>query len=384
MTTSQPTRRLVSLDVFRGATVAAMILVNNPGTWAHIYGPLKHAPWHGWTITDLIFPFFLFIVGVAVVLAFSKRLAEGGDKHDLQKKTWVRAAKIMGLGLLLSAFPYISFMDGFGLHQNLTEIRVFGVLQRIAICYLVASLMFIYLSERAQYIWIAVLLLGYWAAMMLIPVPGYGAGMIDSMEGNLAAWLDRQILGEKHLWRATFDPEGLLSTFPAIATTLLGVFTGHILVSKDDQVTKTVRFFIWGCVFISIGYVWDWFFPINKPIWTSSYVMFTGGQAMCAFALSYWVIDVKNIRGWTTPFVAYGINALIVFFMSGILARSMNLITVAGPEGTVISLQRWIFNNVFLTIAEPINASLLYAIVWIVLWFFVLYWMMKRNIIIKV
>lgn len=374
----------MSLDVFRGATVAAMILVNNPGTWAHIYGPLQHAPWHGWTITDLIFPFFLFIVGVAIVLAFSKRLAAGGDRHDLQKKTWVRAAKIMGLGLLLSAFPYISFADGFGLHQNLTEIRVFGVLQRIAICYLVASIMFIYLSERAQYIWIAVLLLGYWAAMMLIPVPGYGPGMVDSMDGNLAAWLDRQILDGKHLWRGTFDPEGLLSTFPAIATTLLGVFTGHILVSKDDQVTKTVRFFIWGCVFISIGYVWDWFFPINKPIWTSSYVMFTGGQAMCAFALSYWVIDVKNIRGWTTPFVAYGINALIVFFMSGILARSLNLITVSGPEGTIISLQRWIFNNAFLTIAEPINASLLYAIVWIVLWFFVLYWMMKRNIIIKV
>jgi predicted acyltransferase len=384
VSTHQASRRLVSLDVFRGATVAAMILVNNPGSWGHIYGPLRHADWHGWTITDLIFPFFLFIVGVAIVLAFSKRLAAGADKTDLQKKTWVRAAKIMGLGLLLSAFPYISFMDGFGLHQNLTEVRVFGVLQRIAICYLAASLMFIYLSERAQYIWIAAILLGYWAVMTLIPVPGYGAGQIDSMEGNLAAWLDRQILGEKHLWRGTFDPEGILSTFPAIATTMLGVFTGRILVADTDQVTKTVRFFIWGCVFVIIGYVWDWFFPINKPIWTSSYVLFTAGQAMCAFALCYWVIDVKNKRGWTTPFVAYGINALIVFFMSGILARSLNLIRVPGPDETIITLQRWIFNNVFLPVAEPINASLMYAIVWIVLWFFVLYWMMKRDIIIKV
>jgi len=377
-------KRLVSLDVFRGATIAAMILVNNPGTWGAIYPPLRHAAWHGWTVTDLIFPFFLFIVGVSIVLAFTKALAKGAENHALMKKTFVRSVMIFGLGLLMMGYPYFTFDPSFGLHKNLAEIRIFGVLQRIAICYLIASMLFIYLKPRAIVYTIAGLLLGYWAMMMLIPVPGYGAGMIDEAHTNLAAYIDQLFIADQHLYRnGPYDPEGILSTLPAIATTLLGVMTGLILMSDRDPIEKTARFLLWGFALATIGYVWDWFFPINKLIWTSSYAIFTAGLGMQCFGLCYWLIDVKGYQKFTRPFVVYGVNALIVFFVSGLLARTLNLIQV--PVGdTTTTLQRYIFENVFMPLGSEINASLLYAICWIVLWYFVLSFMYKRNIIIKV
>ncbi|GAB5408089.1 MAG: hypothetical protein BalsKO_04540 [Balneolaceae bacterium] len=206
-------KRLVSLDFFRGATVAAMILVNNPGSWSHIYGPLKHADWHGWTPTDLIFPFFLFIVGVSIVLAFTKARAKGAHDKDLLKKTLVRALKIFGLGLALASFPYFTFSSEFGLHPNLIDIRITGVLQRIAICYAIGAVLFLYTKPKTQMITLCSLLVGYWALMKLVPVPGFGAGALDTPDSNLAAFIDQMILGS-HMWKETWDPEGLLSNYP--------------------------------------------------------------------------------------------------------------------------------------------------------------------------
>ena len=390
----QQGKRLVSLDVFRGATIAAMILVNNPGTWSVIYPPLRHAPWHGWTVTDLVFPFFLFIVGVSIVLAFTKAMAKGAESSDLVRKTFVRSLIIFGLGLMLAGYPYFSFDPGqirlyilepsFGLHKNLVEIRIMGVLQRIAICYFVASVMFIYLKPRTLVYSIAGILTAYWAMMMLIPVPGHGAGMIDEPHTNLIAWLDQLVFADVHIYRnGPYDPESLFSSLPAVGTTLLGVMAGIILMSGRDPVEKTARLLLWGFTIAAIGYVWAWFLPINKPLWTSSYALLTAGLAMQIFGICYWLIDVKGYQRFTRPFVVYGVNALTVFYMSGIIARSMNLIQITTDEGTM-SLQRVIFTHAFLPLASDINASLIYAVTWIVLWYFVLSYMYKKNIIVKV
>jgi predicted acyltransferase len=376
-------KRLVSLDFFRGATVAAMILVNNPGSWSYIYGPLKHAPWHGWTPTDLIFPFFLFIVGVSIVLAFTKAKVKGAENSDLMKKTLVRAAKIFGLGLLLTSFPYLSFSPDFSLHPNLLDIRIPGVLQRIAICYAVGSILFLYTKPKTQMYTLAGLLLGYWILMMGIPVPGFGAGAIDNPEGNLAAYID-QLLLSGHTWKDNWDPEGFLSTLPAIGTTLIGIWTGRMLMSdKESESSRTLQFFIWGFVLIILGYVWSWIFPINKNIWTSSYALFTGGQAMCIFGLSYWYLDVKEKQKFTSWGVAFGLNAITVFFLSGIIARIFSMITFEFGE-TTYSLKGWIYEVLLKSFASPINASLLHAIIWIFLFWGLAHWMKKKNIIIKV
>ncbi|WP_340105300.1 acyltransferase family protein [Rhodohalobacter sp. 8-1] len=377
-------KRLVSLDVFRGATIAAMILVNNPGTWAAMYPPLRHAQWHGWTITDLIFPFFLFIVGVSVVLAFTKSLEKGAGRGDLLRKTVKRSAIIFGLGLLMMGFPYFTFDPSFDIHSNLSGIRLMGVLQRIAICYLIASLLFLYVKPKTMAFITAGLLLVYWAVMMLIPVPGYGAGMIDQPHTNLSAWVDQLLIPEPHIYReGPYDPEGILSTIPAIATTLLGLFAGMILMTDRTIIEKAARLMLWGFFLAVIGYIWNWWFPINKSIWTSSYAIFTAGLAMQCFGACYWLIDVKGYKRFTRPFVVYGVNALIVFFVSGLLARTLVMIQIPTDEGS-ISLQRLIFNNVFMPLASEVNASLLYAITWIVLWYVVLSYMYKRKIFIKV
>lgn len=377
-------KRLVSLDVFRGATIAAMILVNNPGTWAAIYPPLLHASWHGWTFTDLIFPFFLFIVGVSIVLAFTKALSRDANKGDLIRKTFSRSAIIFGLGLLMMGYPYFTFTPSFGFHSNLSEIRFMGVLQRIALCYLAASLMFLYLKPKTILFITGGLLVSYWAMIMLIPVPGFGAGMIDESHTNLSAWIDQLLIPGQHLYRGgPYDPEGLFSTLPAIATTLLGVAAGLILMTDRDPVDKTARFLLWGFFLVVTGYVWSWFFPINKPIWSSSYAVFTAGVAMQCFGACYWLIDCKGYQKFTRPFVVYGVNALVVFFVSGLLARTLIMITINTGEG-VISLQRLIFTHIFLPFTSEINASLLYAVTWILLWYFVLSWMYKKKIIIKV
>lgn len=379
--------RLVSLDVFRGITILGMILVNNPGTWSAMYGPLKHADWHGWTPTDLIFPFFLFIVGVAIVYAYSGKLAKGVDKKSLVITALKRSGVLFLLGLILAAYPVFTFDPEFGFRDGLEKLRIMGVLQRIALCYFAASIIFLYAKPKIQMYWMVGLVIVYWLAMMLIPVPGHGAGLIDDKINNLAAFIDRAILGE-HLWVGTgrqWDPEGLLSTIPAISTTLIGVWAGNILKSKSDESTsKTAQLMVFGTILIILGYVWDWFFPINKPIWSSSYAIFTGGQAMCGLALCYWFIDVKGYKKWTEPFVAYGVNAITVFFMSGIIARTLNIFQVTMESGTTVSVQRWIFLTFFDSWLVTINASFAYSVVWVFIWYLILLMMYRKNIIIKV
>ena len=386
---SDPSRseRLVSLDFFRGATILLMILVNNPGSWAYVYAPLLHAEWNGWTPTDLVFPFFLFIVGVAIVLAYTKRLGQGVAKSDLTRKAIKRTVILFALGLLMAAWPFFTFEPEFGVRPAFFKLRYMGVLQRIALCYLAASLIFLYSSEKVQRYWLVGLLVGYWLIMALVPVPGYGAGVWDDPVATLSAYLDRIILGVDHLWAGTgrtWDPEGLLSTFPAVGTTLLGVWTGQLLAGEDDHTTKVAKLMVRGSILVAVGYIWHWFFPINKGLWTSSYVVFTGGQAMCVLGVCYWFVDAKGYRKWTQPFVIYGVNALTVFFMSGIVAKSLIILKVPGPDGDSISVYSWIYQTIFMPLASPINASLMFAIAWVLAWYVVLAMLWKRGIVIKV
>jgi len=371
--TPTSTERLVSLDVFRGITIAGMVLVNNPGTWGHIYWPLAHATWHGWTPTDLVFPFFLFIVGVAIPLAFGKRMEQGGSKRDLYLKIARRTLIIFALGIFLAGFPYFQF----------STIRIPGVLQRIAVCYLFASLIFLNTKLRTQIVIALALTLVYWALMTLLHAPGFSAGDL-SKEGSLASFIDRTILGP-HIWKQgkVFDPEGILSTIPAIATTLFGVLTGQWLRTDKTPYEKTAGLFAAGAICIVIGWCWHPFFPINKSLWTSSYVFFTGGLALEFLALCYWLIDIKKYQRWAKPFVVFGVNAIVLFVGTGLMAKLMGLIKLPWGAGQ-ISLQGWIFQKLFLSWASPINASLAYAFAFILLWLGLMWILYARKIYIKI
>lgn len=366
--------RLVSLDVFRGITIAGMVLVNNPGTWSAIYWPLEHAEWHGWTPTDLIFPFFVFIVGVAIPLAFGRRVESGGSKRDLYLKVIRRTLIIFALGLFLNGFPYFHFSD----------IRIAGVLQRIAICYFFAAIIFLSTKLRTQVIIAAALLVGYWLIMTKLHAPGFVAGDL-SKEGSLASWIDRVILGP-HIWKQgkVYDPEGFLSTIPAIATALSGVLTGQWLRSERTALEKLAGLFVAGAVCVAVGWSWNAFFPINKSLWTSSYVFFTTGLALQFLGLCYWFIDIKGYRRWAWPFVVFGVNAIALFVGTGLMAKAMGLIKIPQPDGKTISLQGWIFRNLFLSHAPPIRASLAYAICFVLLWLFLMWLLYRKRIFIKV
>lgn len=365
--------RLVSLDVFRGITIAGMVLVNNPGTWSSIYWPLEHAEWHGWTPTDLIFPFFVFIVGVAIPLAFGRRLESGGSKRDLYWKIARRTLIIFALGMFLAGFPYF----------QLSTIRIPGVLQRLAVCYLFASLIFLKTKVRTQIIITIALLLVYWLLMTLLHAPGFAAGDL-SKEGSVASFVDRVIFGP-HIWKQgkVYDPEGLLSTIPAIATALFGVLTGQWLRTGKSQYEKVTGLFVAGAVCAVIGWCWNPFFPINKSLWTSSYVFFTGGLALEFLALCYWLIDIRKYQRWAKPFVVFGVNAIVLFVGTGVMARLMGLIKLPWGSET-ISLQGWIFQKLFLSWASPINASLAYAIAFILLWLGLMWILYSRKIFLKV
>ena len=373
-------QRLLSLDFFRGLTVAAMILVNNPGSWGHIYLPLEHAEWHGCTPTDLVFPFFLFIVGVSIAYAMGSKKDDPANHKKTLFKAFKRALVLFGLGLILSIFPR-NFED-FDLINALQHVRIPGVLQRIGVVFFIASFLFLKLSTKNIYRTFILILFGYWLLMVFVPVPGVGYANLEK-ETNLGAWLDRTILTEAHLWKAakTWDPEGILSTLPAIATGLFGVLVGIYLRRKDVEVgTKMAWLFSAGAVAVLLGLLWDLEFPINKALWTSSYVLYTGGLATIFLALSYWIIDANHYNRFTKPFVVYGVNAITVFFVSGLLPRLLNMIKIKPETGALT----W-FNQTFFTpYFSPINASLAYAI-FVVLFFYVILWVMyKKNIIIKV
>ncbi len=376
--------RLLSLDVFRGMTIAGMVLVNNPGTWSAIYSPLAHAEWHGATPTDFVFPFFLFIVGIAITLALGERVEQAGINKDIYLKIFRRALIIFALGLFLATFPFYNFIKGEWL--DVSTVRIMGVLQRIAVCYLVASLIFVRTNWKQQAIVAVALLLVYWALVTLISVPNCEVTTFNDKTCNLAAYFDRQILTENHIWKSSkvFDPEGILSTLPAIATTLAGVLCGHWLRREKDDYEKVAAMFFFGVVLTAVGWSWSFWFPINKSLWTSSYVVYTAGLALCFLGFCYWLIDVKGYKKWAKPFVIFGVNALALFVFSGLMARLLGLIKVTSAEGKEISLQKWIFDSVFLPLASPINASLMYAVSFILLWLFLMWLLYRKRIFIKV
>jgi predicted acyltransferase len=373
--------RLYSLDVFRGITVAAMILVNNPGSWDSVYSPLLHAPWNGCTPTDLIFPFFLFIVGVSIHLAFKDKLAEGlSGKVFL--KILKRAAIIFFLGLFLAWFTLP--IGNMFTSERLASIRIPGVLQRISLVFFFCSLIYLKTNWLAQIRIASLLLVVYYLLMTLVPVPDFGAPNLDAGT-NLAAWSDRLLL-DGHLWSQskTWDPEGVLSTMPAIATGLLGMLAGKLFTEVREPKEKTVWLFFIGSLLIVGGLAWGLVFPINKALWTSSYVLYTAGIAMQFLAVLYWLIDVQGIKKWSTPFIYYGVNAIFVFVASGLLAKILTRIKLTAVDGTETSLWGAIYQNVYASWLSPKNASLLFAISLILLFLFILRWMYKRNIILKV
>ena len=363
--------RLLSLDAFRGLTIAGMILVNNPGSWSHIYPPLAHAVWHGWTPTDLIFPYFLFIVGVAIPFSFRRRLEEGANRRDLFLHTVRRALVIVALGFLMRLIPDFDWGG----------MRWPGVLQRIGVVYLAAAGLYLGVGRQGRAVWTALLLLGYWALMTLVPVPGFGAGDL-SPEGNLAAYVDRALM-DGHLYQGTWDPEGLLSSLPAVATSLLGIYTGEWLLTARPRQALTRGMLVAGALLTPAGWAWGLIFPINKNLWTSSYVVFTAGTALLLFGALYWVVDVKKRRGpWLTPLLVYGTNAIAVFVLSGFMTKALGRIRVGGEDGT--SLYGWIYREVFRSWAGDLNGSLAFAVTYVLLWLALMTPLYRRRIFIKV
>lgn len=394
-----PKERLLALDVFRGATVAGMLLVNDPGTWSAVYAPLEHAPWNGWTPTDLIFPFFLFIVGITTHLSLGIRKATGADQHAIVMKIVRRGLLIVLFGLLLNAFPFFwwgkiannpdpTFLDR--VVYRVAHLRFAGVLQRIGIVYLCAALISLRASRKQLIGTIAGILIGYWVVMMLVPVPGtgtIGAFVFNEPSKTLAAWSDRLILGANHIWVSskTWDPEGPLSTIPAIATALLGILAGQWITQKQRPLIERVAgLYGAGSVAMVVGELWHWVFPINKNLWTSSYVIFCAGFACVALATCLWLIDVHNFRGWTKFFAVYGLNPLIAFLGSGLMARMIGSLVKVSYNGKSISLQQWSYQVAFEPYFADKFASLLWALCFVAFWYVVLWVLYKRNIVLKV
>lgn len=373
--------RLLSLDFFRGATVAAMILVNNPGDWGHIYAPLRHADWNGCTPTDLIFPFFLFIVGVSIAYAMGNKKADPAAHKETILKALKRALILFGLGLFLSLYPKVFSAP----LEAFKSVRIPGVLQRIAIVFFISAIIFLKNGERTIFRILIAILAIYWALMTFVPVPGVGYPNLEK-ETNLGAWLDRSVLTEAHLWKSsgTWDPEGILSTLPAIATGLFGVLVGIYLKRRDiDAATKVTWLFCTGTAAVALGLLWDLQFPINKSLWTSSFVLYTGGLATVTLSLSYWIIDVQKYNRFTKPFVVYGVNAITVFFLSGLIPRTLRMFSVKAADGSEMNLQTWLYAG-FTQFLSPINASLAWAITFVLFWLVILWIMYHKKIIIKV
>jgi predicted acyltransferase len=389
----------LSLDVFRGLTVAGMLLVNNPGSWASIYEPLEHAPWFGWTPTDLIFPFFLFIVGVTTHLSREARRARGESDGAIMRQTARRAFTIIGLGLLMTGFPYHQFLvhlpggavfDSTTNTLDISHWRVTRVLQRIGVCYLLAALLTMRTTVRQQ-IWIVVVLLvGYWLALTLIPVPGHGMGalLLSDPGASLAAYVDRAVIGPHHMWiggGGIWDPEGILSTIPAVATAMLGVIAGRWIAEPKPLAERLNGLFAAGAIGMMVGLVWAWSFPIGKNLWTSSYVVFTAGMAAVAIATCAWLIDVRGWRAWTKPFIPFGINPIVAFVASGFFSRFIYTLVKVPRNGALVSVQSAFYDSMLAPLfADPRDASLLFAVIYVAVFYAVLHLMHRRGIIVKV
>ncbi|KAB8332178.1 acyltransferase family protein [Scytonema tolypothrichoides VB-61278] len=376
--------RLTSLDVFRGITIAAMILVNMAGVTEppKVYPPLLHADWHGCTPTDLVFPFFLFIIGVAMTFSLSKYTGDNKPTAPVYWRILRRAAILFALGLLLNGFwnkgPWTF---------DLNTIRMMGVLQRISLTYLLASIAVLKLPRKGQWILAGVLLIGYWLAMMYVPVPGYGAGVL-TREGNFGAYIDRLIIPQAHLYKGDGfknlgDPEGLFGTIPAIVSVLAGYFAGQWIREQPVKSRTSVGLVLFGIGCLIIGWAWGWTFPINKKLWTSSYVIFTSGWALLLLASCYELIEVRRVRRWDKPFEVLGLNAISLFVASVLLIKVL-VRTKVGSGENAPNTYDWIYQNVFASWAGALNGSLLFAIVTVLLWVAVAYVMYRRRWFFKV
>lgn len=376
------TGRLASLDAFRGFTIAAMVLVNNPGDWAHLYAPLEHAPWNGWTFTDCIFPFFLFIGGVAMALSLGRLSAAGADKPRLLRKLAWRACLIFLIGFLLNYLPYF----------NLEKVRIPGVLQRIALCTLLAAPIVVYCGWRAQ-LAIAIGLLALYSVLMLcVPVPGIGAGVLQPGQ-DFGAWIDRTLLG-RHLWvhSKTWDPEGLVSTLPALCSQLFGVLTGRWLATDVNRSEQTVWMLLFGFVFLCLGAIFDtMLMPINKSLWTPSFCLLMTGWALLVFAACFWLLDAnphpalrQTAARWSRPFVIYGMNALFIFALSGFVAKMFGYVKFAQPDGSLRNLGETLYAPLAALPIGAVNTSLLHAVLFDACMFAVAWLLYRKRIFIKV
>lgn len=390
-------QRFYSLDVFRGATVALMILVNNPGSWSYIYAPLEHAPWHGCTPTDLVFPFFLFAVGNALAFVLP-RLEASGDQAFL-KKLFTRSLLIFGIGLFLNWFPFVKWQEnqlvfkswggGGAEAPGVAGVRILGVLQRIALAYFFASLILYYGKMRIALVAASTLLLGYWALCLGLGSPGDPY----SLQGYFGTGVDKALLGVAHMYRGegvAFDPEGLASTLPAIVQVIFGYLVGYYILQKGKTYEMIAGLSVIGCVMIFAGFCWDMVFPINKKIWSSSFVVYTTGLAILVLAVLMYVIEMRGKRGaWSRFFDVFGKNALFIFMISGILPRIYGLFHIADgvdAKGTIVykSLGGWMYDHLFAPVFGSMNGSLLYAIFHILLFWALCYQLDKKKIYIKV
>ena len=398
-TTLLPNQRLLSLDVLRGLTIAGMIIVNDPGDWGAVYAPLLHTPWHGITPTDLVFPFFLFIVGVSIVLAYSKRLQHGDAPRPMHAKNYKRSAMIFGLGLFLALFPEFDFAN----------IRIPGVLQRIAIVFLVCSLLFLHSDWRRQ-AWIAgICLVGYWLTMALIPVPidevirkALATGEVARAHGtvavtgltqlgdsfiagnfhpgtNLEAWLDRMLVPGQ-LYERSWDPEGLYSTLPSIGTGILGMMAGHVLLREKSRTQQAFWLLLGGFAAFSIGNVWDWFFPFNKNLWSSSFVMYTAGLSSMTLGALIWVLDVKGWKNWIYVPQVFGANAITAYVIHGTIGGFFDI--SLGGEGAP-SIQEAFMDGLESLGLDRMFVSLLWALLYTGLVFLPVWWMYRKKIFVK-
>ena len=372
--------RLVSLDAFRGLTVAGMLLVNDPGSWSAIYPPLRHAAWHGWTPTDLVFPFFLFITGITCHLSLDGRPAA-------LPKLLRRVAILFLLGLVLNGFPF------YPPAERLLSLRIPGVLQRIALCTLAGGLLTLYGGRRSQIAVLVALLLGYWALLMAMPMPGSGAtglAAVAEPPGTLAAWLDRALFDwdgwGHHLWgqSRSWDPEGALSTLPAIGTLILGLLAGRWVRAEPRLERRILGLASAGAVAVLLGLVWDLWFPINKNLWTSSYVLFTGGLAALLLAGFMALIDLRRSLWWTPPLLAFGINPILAYFGSEIMAIVIYEMITLPYEGRQVALQEWFYDTTLASWLPDRLASLAFALLFVALWYLILRQFQRRGVVLKV
>jgi predicted acyltransferase len=356
-------KRLVSLDVFRGLTIAAMILVTDPGIYSAVYRPLLHSPWNGWTPTDMIFPSFLFISGVAMTFSFAARTARGESRPRIAGHLAWRAVLLIAIGLVLNGFPY------FHLHS----LRIPGILQRIAVCYLAGGLLYLACARKKPRVRVSIILClilailaGYWSLLKFVSVPGFGPGRLDSL-GSLPAYIDRAIFGTNHIWAygltpgygVTYDPEGVLSTPAALTNLLAGILIGEWLRTKSSPARKALAILVIGAVLFSAGRLLDPLMPINKRIYTPSFAVLSIGFALIALAICFWIVDICRWRRWTPPALVFGTNAILAFGLSTVITSLFDVIRVGIGR---LSIHAWGYTHLFLPWLSPVNASLVYAI----------------------